>query len=161
MRVLRKGLSGADVEQWELFLHGHGFTFTKPRDAQFDAETEKLTKEFQKKNKLVADGIVGNATFGVAMQQGFEAVPFTGEPEAKFPDKPDFDPIVGTHVVVDLGSTNGVYDRIEVDTGVQPATTPLREGDQVEFGVKGEVVLIYELRPLARGAQVEHVRVGA
>jgi hypothetical protein len=95
MRVLRKGVSGEDVKQWELFLHGHGFTFTKPRDEEFDAETEKLTKEFQKKNKLVADGIVGNATFGVAMQQGFEAVPFTGEPEAKFPDKPDFDPIVG------------------------------------------------------------------
>lgn len=95
MRVLRKGLSGDDVKQWELFLHGHGFTFAEPRDEVFDAETEKLTKEFQKENNLVADGIVGNATFGVAMQQGFEAVTFVGEPEAKFPAKPGFDPIVG------------------------------------------------------------------
>jgi hypothetical protein len=95
MRVLRKGIRGNDVKQWELFLHGRGFIFSKPRDGKFDAETEKLTKEFQKKNKLVPDGIVGNATFGVAMQQGFEAVPFVEEPEAKFPDKPNFEPILG------------------------------------------------------------------
>jgi hypothetical protein len=86
---------GEDVKQWELFLHGAGFTFTTPRDEEFDAETEKLTKAFQKKNKLKDDGIVGNETFGVAMTQGFEAVPFVKEPEAKFPEKPNFDPIVG------------------------------------------------------------------
>jgi murein L,D-transpeptidase YcbB/YkuD len=28
----------------------------------FDSETEKLTKDFQKKNKLIPDGVVGNAT---------------------------------------------------------------------------------------------------
>ena len=95
MRVLRKGMSGDDVKQWELFLHGAGFTFTTPRDEVFDAETDKLTKAFQKKNKLKDDGIVGNDTFGVAMTQGFEAVPFVDEPEAKFPEKPDFDPILG------------------------------------------------------------------
>ena len=95
MRVLKKGVRGNDVAQWELFLHGAGFTFTKPRDNVFDAETEKLTKQFQKKNKLVPDGIVGNATFGAAMLQGFEAVPFVDEPAAKFPRKPNFEPIVG------------------------------------------------------------------
>ena len=95
MRVLKKGLQGDDVAQWELFLHGAGFTFTKPRDKVFDAETEKLTKEFQKKNQLVADGIVGNATFGAAMLQGFEAVPFVEERAAKFPRKPAFEPILG------------------------------------------------------------------
>lgn len=95
MRVLRTGIKGDDVKQWELFLHGHGFTFTKPRDEEFDTETEMLTKEFQKKNKLFPDGIVGNATFGVALQQGFEAVPFIQEPEAKFPTRPNFEPILG------------------------------------------------------------------
>jgi peptidoglycan hydrolase-like protein with peptidoglycan-binding domain len=87
MRVLKKGVRGDDVAQWELFLHGAGFTFTQPRDNVFDAETEKLTKEFQRKNKLVPDGIVGNATFGAAMLQGFEGVPFVDEPAAKFPRK--------------------------------------------------------------------------
>ena len=53
MRVLKKGVRGDDVAQWELFLHGAGFTFTKPRDNVFDAETEKLTQQFQKKNQLV------------------------------------------------------------------------------------------------------------
>ena len=95
MRVLKKGDRGNDVARWELFLHGAGFTFTTPRDNVFDAETEKLTKQFQEKNKLDPDGIVGNATFGAAMLQGFEAVPFVDEPAAKFPRKPNFEPIVG------------------------------------------------------------------
>ena len=72
MRVLKKGVRGDDVAQWELFLHGAGFTFTKPRDNVFDAETEKLTQQFQKKNKLVPDGIVGNATFGAAMSKALK-----------------------------------------------------------------------------------------
>ena len=71
----------------------------------------------------------------------------------------DFDPIAATHVVVDLGSTNGVYVNNQ-RIAVQPATTPLREGDRLEFGGKGDVVLIYELRPLARVPRVEHARVG-
>lgn len=96
MRVLRKGLKGDDVKQWQLFLHGQGFTFTSARDGIFGPETDKLTRGFQKACKLTADGIVGNATFGEAMLRGFEAVNFTAEPEAKFPAEPDFDPIVGT-----------------------------------------------------------------
>jgi RND superfamily putative drug exporter len=78
---------------------------------------------------------------------------------SRFHARVDFDPIAGTHVVLDLGSTNGVYVNNQ-RIAVQPATTPLREGDRVEFGGKGDVVLIYELRPLARMPRVEHLRVG-
>lgn len=96
MRVLRKGLKGDDVKKWQLFMHGQGFIFTSARDGIFGAETEKLTQAFQKAHKLKDDGIVGNGTFGVAMQLGFEAVDFIAEPEAKFPEEPDFEPIVGS-----------------------------------------------------------------
>ena len=99
LRVLRRDVQPApadDIKQWQLFLHGQGFEFKNPRDGIFGPETEKLTKAFQKAHKLDPDGIVGNGTFGVAMQLGFEAVDFTAEPEAKFPELPDFDPIVGT-----------------------------------------------------------------
>ncbi len=49
----------------------------------------------RKRTSWLPDGIVGNATFGAAMLQGFEAVPFVDEPAAKYPLKPDFEPIVG------------------------------------------------------------------
>jgi RND superfamily putative drug exporter len=54
-----------------------------------------------------------------------------------------FDTQCDAHVVVDLGSTNGVYvngQRI----AVEPATTPLRAGDRLDIGGTDEVVLIYE-----------------
>ena len=69
---------------------------------------------------------------------------------SRFHARVDFDPIAGTHVVVDLGSTNGVYvngQRI----AAQPASTRLREGDRFEIGGTVDVVLIYEVRPLAPG----------
>jgi hypothetical protein len=96
MKVLRKGDKGKLVKQWQLFLHGQGFSFTTARDGVFGPETESLTMAFQKAHDLKDDGIVGNATFGAAMQLGFEAVDFTGEPEAAYPAEPNFDPIVGT-----------------------------------------------------------------
>jgi pSer/pThr/pTyr-binding forkhead associated (FHA) protein len=78
---------------------------------------------------------------------------------SRFHARVDFDPVSDMHVVVDLSSTNGVYvngQRI----AVQPATTPLRQGDRVEFGGSGEVVLIYELRPLVRALQRPQMSVG-
>src|SRR6185503_6217700 len=66
---------------------------------------------------------------------------------SRFHARVDYDPMPETHVIVDLGSTNGVFvngKRI----AAQPSTTPLQEGDRIEFGGTGEVVLVYELRPL-------------
>jgi RND superfamily putative drug exporter len=73
---------------------------------------------------------------------------------SRFHARVDFDAVAGTHVVVDLGSTNGVYvngQRI----AAQPASTRLREGDRVEIGGTTEVVLCYEVRPLAAGGRAE------
>jgi hypothetical protein len=73
---------------------------------------------------------------------------------SRFHARVDYDPIAGTHVVVDLGSTNGVYvngQRI----AAQPASSKLRDGDHLEIGGSTEVVLVYEVRPL----RAEHVAV--
>jgi len=67
---------------------------------------------------------------------------------SRFHARVDFDSIAGTHVVVDLRSTNGVFvngQRI----AAQPASTGLRAGDRIEIGGTHQVVLIYEVRPLA------------
>jgi RND superfamily putative drug exporter len=73
---------------------------------------------------------------------------FFDEAISRFHARVDFDPIAGTHVVVDLGSTNGVYVN-GVRIAAQPALTMLREGDRIEIGGTAEVVLVYEVRPLA------------
>jgi pSer/pThr/pTyr-binding forkhead associated (FHA) protein len=74
---------------------------------------------------------------------------------SRFHARIDFDPVGGSHVVVDLSSTNGVLVNGE-RIAAQPASTTLREGDRVEIGGTGDVVLIYEVRPLMPGVATGH-----
>lgn len=55
-RNLKKGLQGEDVKKWQTFL---GLT---PPTGYFDALTDTRTREYQKKNGLTVDGIVGPKT---------------------------------------------------------------------------------------------------
>jgi hypothetical protein len=68
---------------------------------------------------------------------------------SRFHARVEFDSITGSHTIDDLGSTNGVFvngQRIPA----QPATTRLREGDRVDIGGTGQVVLVYEVGPLTK-----------
>ncbi len=71
---------------------------------------------------------------------------------SRFHARVDFDSIAGTHVVVDLGSTNGVFVNSQ-RIAPQPASTRLRAGDRIEVGGTHQVVLVYEVRPLAVGRE--------
>lgn len=84
MRVLKTGLKGPDVKQWQLFLISQGLQPGQP-DGDFGRGTEAATIEFQKKQGLGADGKVGMQTFGRATQLGLEAAP-----AEDFPAKPSF-----------------------------------------------------------------------
>jgi hypothetical protein len=96
MKVLKKGSTGPGVKKWQQFLHGQGFVFDKASDGKFDKETVQKTKDFQAKYKLPPDGIVGNATFGKAMQLGFEGVDFLSDPASNYPPEPNFPPLANT-----------------------------------------------------------------
>ncbi len=64
---------------------------------------------------------------------------------SRFHARVEFDVIAGSHVLVDLGSANGVYlnnQRI----AAQPARSPLRDGDRIQIGGTGDVVLMFEQR---------------
>jgi len=90
MRIIRKGYKGEDVEKWQHFLVGEGLL--RVADGDFGANTETATITFQKKYKLLPDGIVGNKTIGVAMQLGFDLVEDqeTDETSANWPAPPAF-----------------------------------------------------------------------
>ena len=90
MKALRYGSRGTDVKQWQLFLVGYKLLYSA--DGVFGPKTKAATIEFQKKNRLVADGIVGNSTYARAMKLGFEVVidEATDENSANWPPKPNF-----------------------------------------------------------------------
>ena len=59
--ILRKGASGDAVVELQTLLNGYGYGLTV--DGKFGAKTEEAVKDYQKNHGLVADGIVGAATW--------------------------------------------------------------------------------------------------
>ena len=92
MRLLRKGSRGEDVQKWEHFLVGLGLL--KVADGVFDEYTRQASMAFQKMAQLKPDGLIGNGSYGKAMQMGFELViddaPDTDESSANWPPPPNF-----------------------------------------------------------------------
>lgn len=68
--VLRRGSTGVAVGAWQRFLQDQNFPIGAV-DNGFGSVTERVTRDYQQKNGLVADGIVGNASYTRALSQGF------------------------------------------------------------------------------------------
>ena len=73
LQVIREGSKGPLVLAWEEFLRDEGCYLTEA-DGFFDDATTVATATFQRKYGLGADGVVGNATWGRALQLGFRAI---------------------------------------------------------------------------------------
>lgn len=97
MRVLKMGLKGPDVREWQQFLRGQGFPLEA--NGEFDIATDKATRAFQLSHNIASDGVAGNQTFGSAMLLGFRLVadPQDVSPQGpNFPPPPTFQPLAGT-----------------------------------------------------------------
>jgi hypothetical protein len=84
MQVLRKGSRGADVERWQHFLRGLDFDdvfLLVQADGAFGDITEKATKAFQRRHGMQPDGVVGNRTYGKAMELGLDLIDDPDEAE--------------------------------------------------------------------------------
>lgn len=68
---LELGSEGRAVQRWQEFLKRQGYS-SVVADGRFGKDTAARTRDFQKTQKLVADGIVGNATYRAARQLGFD-----------------------------------------------------------------------------------------
>ena len=69
-QVIKKGDRNDLVGDWQSFLRGEHLYFGAIDD-DFGNATDLATKEFQKKNGLLDDGIVGNSTYQKAITLGF------------------------------------------------------------------------------------------
>ena len=64
-RILRRGMSGADVKTLQAALTAYGYSCgSAGADGDFGAGTEAALKQFQTAYKLGADGIAGKGTWG-------------------------------------------------------------------------------------------------
>lgn len=93
IKVLKPGVSGAIVTQWQNFLRGQGFLVGAT--GLYDAATFEATQAFQQKFRLGVDGKVGNETYGKAAMLGFEIVEYA-ETDLGYPGLPDFPPLTST-----------------------------------------------------------------
>ena len=70
VRVLRRGMSGADVKTLQAALVAYGFSCgAAGADGDFGSGTEAALKKFQTKYGLGADGIAGKGTWGKLLGQ--------------------------------------------------------------------------------------------
>ena len=96
LTLLQLNSAGTLVKSWQFFLIGQQH-FSGLADGIFNLATKAATITFQQLHQLQPDGIVGNKTWGMAMQLGFSAIDdirtdMTGE---NFPPRPRFAPLVG------------------------------------------------------------------
>ena len=97
MRVLRKGMTGDDVERWQFFLVGQNHQLEV--DGNFGGDTFDATSAFQTENHLDVDGAVGPDTLGRALSLGFDPLEDSAAPAnsgAAFPPRPNFNPLIST-----------------------------------------------------------------
>lgn len=94
LKLIKINSSGSLVKAWQFFLTGQGF-YKDEVDGKFGPHTKQATIDFQKKFNLQPDGIVGNKTFGLAMQLGFEGVEDRRKDKSgsDWPPKPGFNPL--------------------------------------------------------------------
>jgi phage protein D len=69
-RVLKDGITGADVQSWQLFLRSKGIE-PGPIDGIFGPKTRAATMNFQKGAGIGVDGVVGPETMRAAVAAGF------------------------------------------------------------------------------------------
>lgn len=95
LKLIRLNSAGQLVKNWQYFLLGKGL-YDGLVDGDFGPKTLQGTIEFQKEHGLEPDGVVGNKTYGLAMQLGFGGIVDTRNDKsgANWPPKPDFKPLV-------------------------------------------------------------------
>ncbi len=68
--MLKRGSTGPEVRSWQAFLSIQGLA-PGLADGTFGGQTEAATRGYQSANRLIADGVVGPATYSLAHKAGW------------------------------------------------------------------------------------------
>lgn len=68
--ILKKGMINETVKYWQKFINSFYINPVLVEDGNFGNKTEAYTKEYQRDNHLLDDGIVGTMTYNIALAQG-------------------------------------------------------------------------------------------
>ena len=66
LKTLKRGSEGSQVKAWQRILRGYGYDSCAV-DGDFGAATERCTRDWQGKQGLTADGVVGKCSWGKAL----------------------------------------------------------------------------------------------
>ncbi|HKQ54197.1 MAG TPA: peptidoglycan-binding protein [Pyrinomonadaceae bacterium] len=116
MRVLRKGMKGPDVRDWQNFLIGRHINVGIV-DGDFGKKTEDATREFQKAQGLDVDGVVGNQTLGEAMKLGFAVL---DDPLDKSESGPNFPPPPGNLKALSNSEVQKIFGKFSFKSSPLP-----------------------------------------
>ena len=106
------GSTGASVSALQEKLNANGYSLTV--DGVFGAATEKAVKDYQKKNGLTADGVVGKTTWGSLLTSPAGSA----------------DPTTGKQVL--SGVSDETYDRLfDLEQGYRPSADVTAAGDEL------------------------------
>lgn len=154
--LIKLNSKGQAVENWQDFLIGQDL-LDEPSDGDFGPLTLAATIAFQKMAGLQPDGVVGNKTYGAAMQIGFNGVhdDRTGKEGADWPPKPDFDPLVSN------AQRQKVFGKFEFVADPQP-------GDKEHIRVtdnwaKDNIIMVPvpQLRGISGGSHIQFHKLAA
>jgi N-acetyl-anhydromuramyl-L-alanine amidase AmpD len=119
-RTLRKGLSGADVSEWQSFIRA-------TPDGSFGPQTEAVTKQWQANQGLAADGVVGPATVTAANEEIAALAPAPVIPQSKLSDEPLVTRFIQAKNYTKANRTSADIQVIVIHTAETPETATTAE----------------------------------
>ena len=113
--TIQKGSKGDDVKEWQNFLNTQGYGLTV--DGDFGDKTLAATTDYQTKNGLGADGIVGEKTWGKAGYTNYSTIstPTAAPNVGSAPTTPTFNTTATAKPTVDPLPTKPTYDTTSWD----------------------------------------------
>jgi hypothetical protein len=138
MQVLRRGSRGDDVEKWQNFLRGQGFDEVEA-DGIYGGISEAATKTFQQRYGLSPDGVVGNRTYGKAMELGFDVIEDLTEDETgpNWPPRPaSLQPLVSNE---ERAQVFGRFQFVPAPRAGNPEAIKITDGWERQNIVKVEI----------------------
>ena len=81
------GSQGSEVTELQKLLNQNGYTLDA--DGIFGSKTQSAVRDYQQKNSLAVDGIVGNNTWGALTKAPSTSAPAATQPETAQPATPD------------------------------------------------------------------------